>query len=73
MEDVIFFNVKLTRRFVFDEQQRYVLTVFADIRNTINKKNVRWYDSSGRVGGELGDPGAFYDPRRVRVGVRLEL
>ncbi|MCI0564309.1 MAG: TonB-dependent receptor [Nitrososphaera sp.] len=72
MEDVMFFNVKLTRRFAIDEQGRYTLTVFADVRNLINKKNVRWFDSSGRVGGELGDPGAYYDPRRVRVGARLE-
>ncbi len=72
MEDVAFINVKLTRRFELGEVNKYLVTLYADIRNLINKKNVRWIDSSGRIGGELGDPGAYYDPRRVRVGVRVE-
>jgi len=29
-------------------------------------------DSNGRVGGELGDPGAYYDPRRVFLGCSIE-
>jgi len=72
MQHVVFFNAKLSRQFALDAEKRYLLTVFADIRNLINRKNVRWYDSSGRIGGELGDPSAYYDPRRARIGVRLE-
>jgi len=72
MEDVAFINVKLTRRFELGEVNKYLVTLYADIRNLINKKNVRWIDSSGRIGGELGDPGAYYDPRRVRIGIRVE-
>lgn len=72
MQHVVFFNTKLSRQFALDTEKRYLLTIFADIRNLINRKNVRWYDSSGRIGGELGDPSAYYDPRRTRIGVRLE-
>ncbi|MGH2566835.1 MAG: TonB-dependent receptor domain-containing protein, partial [Bacteroidota bacterium] len=72
MEHLVFFNVKLSKQFVFGSDKSYLMTVFADVRNLINRKNVRWYDSSGRIGGELADPSAYYDPRRTRVGVRLE-
>ncbi len=73
MYDVAFVNGKLSRRFVVDDDHRYVLSVYVDVRNLLNRKNVRWIDSSGRIGGELGDPGAYYESRRVRVGLRLEL
>jgi hypothetical protein len=44
------------------------LTVYLDARNLLDRLNVRWVDSSGRVGGELGDPSAFYSPRRTSLG-----
>ncbi len=47
--------------------------IYLDIRNLLNQKNVRWMDSNGRIGGELGDPSAYYDLRRVRVGIRCGL
>ncbi|MEK6571358.1 MAG: hypothetical protein AABZ61_08320, partial [Bacteroidota bacterium] len=72
MREVLFVNAKLTKQFEFGDVRRYVVTLYADARNTLNTKNVRWIDSSGRVGGELGDPGAYFDPRRVRVGARLQ-
>lgn len=72
MQNVLIVNLKLTRQFEFGDQNRYKLTVFADGRNILNSKNVRWVDSNGRVGGELSDPSAYYDFRRVRVGVRFE-
>jgi len=50
-----------------------LLTLYADIRNLFNKQNVKWMDSQGKIGGELGDPGAYYNPRRVRVGIRVDL
>jgi hypothetical protein len=46
---------------------------YVDARNVFNKLNVRWMDSGGKIGGELGDPGAYYDPRRVRVGFRIDM
>jgi outer membrane receptor for ferrienterochelin and colicin len=73
MQDVVFLNLKLSKQLELGPSGRYKLTLYADMRNLINRKNVRWYDSSGRVGGELGDPGAFYDPRRTKIGFRLEL
>jgi hypothetical protein len=73
MFDVAFVNAKFSRQFVVEKARRYVITVYVDARNLLNKKNVRWIDSNGKIGGELGDPNAYYDPRRVRVGVRLEL
>jgi hypothetical protein len=72
MKDVVFVNAKVSRRFELGEEGRYLLTIYADGRNVLNTQNVKWMDSSGRIGGELADPGAYYDPRRVRVGMRLE-
>lgn len=72
MENVAIVNAKLTKQVVFGEVHPTILTVFVDIRNLLNKKNVRWIDSSGRIGGELGDPGAYYDLRRIRLGMKVE-
>ncbi len=70
MEDVFTVNLKLSREFGGDGKG--VLTVYADARNLLNKRNVKWIDSNGRVGGELSDPGATFEPRRVRLGVKAE-
>jgi outer membrane receptor for ferrienterochelin and colicin len=69
-----FFNIdwKVSRSFPL-KGMNAVLTLYADIRNLLNKKNVKWMDSQGRIGGELGDPGAYSTPRRVRVGIRVDL
>ncbi len=72
MSDVLFGNLKISRQFNLSEASRSLLTVYADIRNLLNKNNIRWVDSNGRAGGELDDPGAYYEPRRVRVGGRYE-
>jgi hypothetical protein len=53
----------------FSEAPR--LTFYVDVRNLLNAKNIRWVDSSGRVGGELRDPSAYYSPRRTAVGMRV--
>jgi outer membrane receptor for ferrienterochelin and colicin len=73
MESNLFVNLKLMRHFELDDAGATRLVIFADVRNILNMKNVRWIDSNGRIGGELGDPGAYYDPRRVRIGLRVEL
>lgn len=46
--------------------------IYADIRNLFNDRNVKWMDSSGRIGGELADPGAYYIGFRAMTGVRFE-
>jgi hypothetical protein len=70
MEDVLIVNMKLSKQFTIVDG--FVTTLYADARNLLNRKNVRWIDSNGRIGGELGDPGAFYDPRRIRVGIQVK-
>ena len=70
MYDVLIVNAKLTKRLSFGEEGRLSLTFYADISNLLNRANVRWIDSNGRIGGELGDPSAYYEPRRVRIGIQ---
>ena len=72
MREVLFINAKFSRQFDLDGEHKHKLLVYVDIRNFLNRQNVRWMDSGGRIGGELGDPSAYYDPRRVRIGVRWE-
>jgi outer membrane receptor for ferrienterochelin and colicin len=73
MYDVAFVNAKFSKQFLLDEAGRNVLSVYVDVRNLLNRKNARWMDASGRIGGELGDPSAYYDLRRVRVGMKFGL
>jgi hypothetical protein len=46
------------------------MTVLVDLRNATDALNVRWADSSGKVGGELEDPSAYYALRRLLLGLR---
>ena len=73
MEDFLSINLKISKTFRLSEINGTSLMLYVDIRNLLNKRNVRWMDSSGRIGGELSDPGAYYDPRRVKIGIRVEL
>jgi outer membrane receptor protein involved in Fe transport len=75
LDDFNLLNVKLTRGFEIgsDASPWMHLDLYLDGRNVLNTKNVRWVDSSGRVGGELGDLSAWDQGRRVRLGVRMEL
>ncbi|HLP17532.1 MAG TPA: TonB-dependent receptor [Bacteroidota bacterium] len=72
MEATTFVNVKLSKRFSIDASNRSSISVTLDVRNLFNAKNVQWIDSNGRIGGELGDPSAYYDPRRTRLGITAE-
>jgi phenylalanyl-tRNA synthetase beta subunit len=72
MRNVMIINAKFSRRLNLDSESRHRLLVYVDARNVVNRQNIRWMDSSGRIGGELGDPSAYYDPRRIRIGVRWE-
>jgi outer membrane receptor for ferrienterochelin and colicin len=73
MFDVTIANAKFSKQTWLDNAHKYPLLVYLDIRNLLNKRNVRWMDSSGKIGGELGDPTAYYDLRRVHLGLKLEL
>jgi hypothetical protein len=48
-----------------------VLTLYVDCRNLLNEQNVRWLDSNGLEGGELGDPSAYYTGRRTSLGIKM--
>jgi outer membrane receptor for ferrienterochelin and colicin len=49
-----------------------VWTVYLDCRNLLNHTNVRWVDSNGRVGGELGDPSGYFIGRRTSLGMKVD-
>ena len=64
-------NMKFSRKFSFTNL--ISLQVYGDVRNLFNNKNVKWADANGRLGGQLNDPSAYYDPRRFSIGVRYEM
>lgn len=45
--------------------------IYLDVHNLFNQQNVVWMDASGRIGGELGDPGGYGIGRRTCLGLRL--
>jgi outer membrane receptor protein involved in Fe transport len=49
------------------------LTVYGDISNIFDSRNAKWADANGRVGGQLADPGAYYESRRFSLGLKYEL
>ena len=73
MADNSTLDLKIGKEISLDGEKSRRLYFYADLRNVLNRKNVKWQDSNGRVGGELGDPSAFYEPRRTRIGIRAEL
>ncbi|TLY27464.1 MAG: TonB-dependent receptor [Ignavibacteria bacterium] len=64
-------NLKFSRKLALGDLMS--LTLYGDVRNLFNGLNARWADSNGRIGGQLGDPSAYYDPRRFSLGLRYEL
>jgi len=72
MQENLFVNLKISRQIELSSTNHTALSLYADIRNLLNRSNVRWVDSNGRIGGELEDPGAYYDLRRVKVGAKIE-
>ena len=64
-------NIKLSKKFAFGNFT--ALSMYWDIRNLFNAQNAKWSDANGRIGGQLGDPSAYYEPRRFSVGVKYEL
>ncbi|HTR82657.1 MAG TPA: TonB-dependent receptor [Bacteroidota bacterium] len=66
-------DLKISKPFHFDVARYLDLVLFVDARNVFNVRNVKWEDSSGMIGGELGDPGAYYIGRRIRFGLSTEV
>jgi outer membrane receptor protein involved in Fe transport len=65
-------NVKISQLFPIGKRGLKSVTLYADSRNLLNQKNVLWIDASARVGGELGDPGAYGVGRRTLAGIQLD-
>jgi outer membrane receptor for ferrienterochelin and colicin len=68
-------NIDMKVMRVFDIQfARFTkLILYYDVRNLLHTRNVKWIDSSGRIGGELEDPAAYFIGRRTKLGMRLEV
>lgn len=66
-------DVRLSRSFELGLARYSMLVVYFDVRNLLHVRNVKWLDSSGRIGGELGDPSAYFIGRRSKLGVRMEI
>ncbi len=75
LEDYNLLNAKLSKSISFgaNEKPWLRMNIYLDTRNVFNERNVRWADSAGRVGGELGDLTAGDAWRRVRLGLRAEI
>ena len=71
MPDYTNVDLKVTKSFRWGWWPNSVTMLFLDVRNALNAKNVRWVDSNGRVGGELGDPSGYYPGRRTSVGLQV--
>ena len=64
-------NFKFSRKFNLGTSNS--LFIYGSISNLFNTLNARWADSNGLIGGQLGDPSAYYDPRRFIIGVKYEM
>ncbi|MDZ7317918.1 MAG: TonB-dependent receptor [candidate division KSB1 bacterium] len=69
MRTVSYVDVKLFKNWLLGKNLS--LQTYVDVRNLLDKFNVLWIASDGRIGGELGDPGAYDIGRRVHLGVVL--
>jgi outer membrane receptor protein involved in Fe transport len=69
-----YFNVdlKVEQHFGLGWWPNAALTAYLDVRNATNAQNVKWVDSNGKIGGELGDPSGYYIGRRTSLGVQVE-
>jgi outer membrane receptor for ferrienterochelin and colicin len=65
-------DLKVAKVFRFDWWSNSLWKIYLDVRNIFNRQNVRWMDSNGRIGGELGDPFGYFIGRRTSIGVQVE-
>jgi len=65
-------DLKAVQKFTFDWWPNSLISLYLDVRNLLNEKNVKWVDSNGRIGGELGDPGGYFIGRRTTLGLQIE-
>jgi outer membrane receptor protein involved in Fe transport len=72
MPDYFNIDVKVEKTFTLSDPGGPVLTLYVDSRNLLDRQNVVWMDSNGRIGGELGDPSGYFIGRRTSLGLRIE-
>jgi len=70
MENNLYIDFKVRKSFEFHRTGGGAIgvTCYVDVRNLLDRQNVLWIASDGRIGGELGDPAAYDMPRRTRIG-----
>jgi outer membrane receptor protein involved in Fe transport len=73
MPEFFLLDLKVEKHFALDITPQSRFTIYVDVRNLTDQKNVSWMDSNGRVGGELSDPGGYDIGRRTRVGIQFTL
>ncbi len=66
-------DVKFSKTFKIEFSRSTDITLYADIRNALDRRNVKWMDSAGKIGGELRDPGGYSIGRRSRIGMTVEV
>ncbi len=73
MRDIFQVDARISRDWPISIGGRvYIFRIFGDVRNLTDRDNVLWMTSDGRIGGELGDPGAYRTGRRTRMGIEVK-
>ncbi len=67
MRDQSYVDVKISKNWRIGSG--VTVSTYLDIRNLLDKYNVLWIASDGRIGGELSDPSAWDIGRRVNLGI----
>ncbi len=70
MSNVAYLDVKMSYSFWLKD--RIEATLYFDYRNILDRFNVLWIASDGKIGGELSDPTAWDQGRRFYLGLKLE-
>ncbi|MBI3193083.1 MAG: TonB-dependent receptor [Ignavibacteriae bacterium] len=64
-------NMKFSKRLPITQKTAFMF--YGSINNVFNSLNARWADANGKIGGQLADPSAYYEPRRFAVGIKYEM
>jgi outer membrane receptor protein involved in Fe transport len=72
MPEYFSIDLRAEKYFPLSIGESSLLTIYLDVRNLTDRKNVSWVDSNGRIGGELSDPSGYFIGRRTSVGLQYE-
>ncbi|MBI5215947.1 MAG: TonB-dependent receptor [Ignavibacteriae bacterium] len=64
-------NMKFSKRLLLTPGT--ALMFYGSVNNLFNSFNARWADANGKIGGQLADPSAYYELRRVAFGIKYEM